>query len=341
MSCAAPKARMSVSPATAWSVEPIAQIEDLRDAVLGAGLDATQMASGAMSGAVAFARERGIVFSSGFIGNRVALTGSLSQDAITLGVGITLPVGTRHWLSEVESGEVGVFLAGDEHDALYPSGAIYASATLSAEDLESAAADRGLVLNEKLLGGTRVHARRMADRIVAPLRGAFERLHDGRATPEDSQVGSAMLDALIRHLARRPLQLRGRLRPNCHGRIVARARAYILEHLSEPILVDDIAAAACTSRRTLFRALAEILDESPSAYIRRLRLHRIRHDLAGEAERACTIALVANDWGMSDLGRMAGSYRELFGEKPSETLAKVAMSELQIGTDRIDAAPTR
>jgi hypothetical protein len=40
---------------------------------------------------------------------------------------------------------------------------------------------------------------------------------------------------------------------------------------------------------------------------------------------------------MSDLGRMAGAYRELFGERPSETLAK-ARAAHDSGTDRIDTA---
>ena len=51
-------------------------------------------------------------------------------------------------------------------------------------------------------------------------------------------------------------------------------------------------------------------------------MHRIRHDLASQAERACTVALIANEWGISELGRMAGRYRELFGELPSDTLGR-------------------
>jgi hypothetical protein len=56
--------------------------------------------------------------------------------------------------------------------------------------------------------------------------------------------------------------------------------------------------------------------------VRRLRLHRIHHDLASDAERACTIALVACHWGMAELGRMSGWYRELFGERPRDTHAR-------------------
>ena len=131
-----------------------------------------------------------------------------------------------------------------------------------------------------------------------------------------------MLDALIDHLARPPHLRNGGTSPNCHARLVARAREYIHENLGEPISVDDIAAAAFTSRRSLLRAFTEVLEDTPRSYVRRLRLHRIRHDLASDAERACSIALVANEWGISDIGRMAGRYRELFGELPSVTRSK-------------------
>lgn len=312
----------SFKPPSTWATLPITRIEDLRDAVLGAGLDAAQMSSGSLSGGIAFAQGDGMVFSSGRIEGRVTLTGSLSEQGVTLGIGLVMPPGTRHWLSEVESGEVGVFLPGDEHDALYPPGAIYASVTLSAERLEAEAATRDLVLDRRTLGGTRVHARALPPEIAAVIRESFRRVHAGDATAADAEVGARMLDALVGHLARRPVTLAARYRPDSHGRILARARSYILAGLAEPLSVDEIAAAAGASRRTLYRAFADILDETPQAYIRRLRLHRIRHDLANDAERACSIGLVANGWGMSDLGRMAASYRALFGEKPSETLAK-------------------
>jgi AraC-like DNA-binding protein len=76
----------------------------------------------------------------------------------------------------------------------------------------------------------------------------------------------------------------------------------------------------------LFRAFADILDDTPQTYTRRLRLHRIRHNLANDAEKASTIALIASQWGVTDQGRMASRYRELFGEQPSETLARAALT---------------
>jgi AraC-like DNA-binding protein len=135
-------------------------------------------------------------------------------------------------------------------------------------------------------------------------------------------LGKGLLDAIIAHVGRPPRRQVGRASPQGHARIVARARAYILENLEHPLSIDAIAAAGYTSRRTLHRAFIYVLDETPQSYIRKLRLHRIRRDLASEAEFLCTITVVANQWGISELGRLSGWYRDLFGELPSETLAQ-------------------
>ncbi|MGE3875736.1 MAG: helix-turn-helix domain-containing protein [Parvibaculaceae bacterium] len=308
-----------------WSSLPILRIEDLQNAVLGAGLEATQMSTGALSGSLAFAQADDIVYSSGFLHGHVGLRGPLSQDLLTVGLGLDLRPGTRHWLEEVFSGSVGVFHGGDQHDSVYTSGSLYATATLSIERLEEIAADEELVLNRPILGGTGRHPRRIAPALVQNLRHEFEFIHSGRCREHNGtqRAGEAVLRAIINHTGRAPVCLNQRGGKRGYGRIVGRARDYIAANLAAPISPDDIARAAFTSRRTLFRAFAEVLDETPQSYTRCLRLHRIRHDLASEEERACTIALIANQWGMSDLGRMAGWYRELFGERPSETAARL------------------
>lgn len=311
-----------------WTHIPIARIEDLSDAVYGAGLEATQMSLAPLSGGLAFAQRDGILYSSGLINGQIALRGPLSQKFVTVGVGLRMGAGTRHWLSETGTGSVGVFHPGDEHDAFYTPGSLYATATLSFDRLDEVAADEEMVLDSAVLGGTGIHPRTLAAGMLKPLRHAFELIHGGPAVAPraGTRPGDTLLRAIVNHIGRAPGRHNQRGCPNGYGRIVQRARAYIFENLSNPISLDDIARASFTSRRTLYRAFEEVLDDTPQTYVRRLRLHRIRHDLASDAERACTIALIANQWGMSDLGRMAGWYRELFGERPSETqmLARAA-----------------
>lgn len=327
-----------------WTNIPITQIEDLHNAVYGAGLEATQMSTALLSGNLAFSQHGGILFSSGLINGQVALRGPLSADHLTVGVGLRMGAGTRHWLQETGTGAVGVFNGGDEHDAFYTPGSLYATATLSIERLEEVAAGEELALDRPILGGTGIHSRPLAPASVRRLRQAFELIHSGvPALQRGTHIGEDLLRAIINHIGRVPAGRNQRGGKDAYARIVRRARAYIFEHLADPISLDELAKAAYTSRRSLFRAFADLLDDTPQTYVRRLRLHRIRHDLATEKERACTIALIANQWGISELGRMAGWYRELFGERPSETLAQVhegvrqrpAVSRRSIGTNRI------
>ncbi|MBR1162642.1 AraC family transcriptional regulator [Bradyrhizobium elkanii] len=307
-------------PAEFWTRLPISRIEDLSDAVRGAGLEATQMSRGHLSGSLVFTSSDGIEYSSGLINGRVSLFGPLSQDKITLGAILKLETGARHWLAEVQSGTVGVFLPKDDHDALYAPGSMYAAVTLSGEKLEQEAAKENLVLDRATLGNTGRHAQCLPSGLLLRLQHLFGRVHDGNVTT-DNPISRQLLSALIAHFARPPHHGLVGKHLNQHEKIAERARAFIQENLCEPLSVDQIAAAAHASRRTLFRAFEEIFDETPRSYVRKLRLHRIRHDLASDAERACTIALVANQWGISDLGRMSGWYRELFGERPSETVS--------------------
>jgi AraC-like DNA-binding protein len=304
-----------------WKNLPIAHIEDLRDGVLGAGLEATQMSSTPVSGNLLFAQHDRILYGSGQVNGKVSLQGPLSTNHLTVGIGLRLGPGTRHWLEETFAGVVGVFHGGDEHDAFYTSGSMYATATLSLETLEELAAHEGFVLDRPVLGGTGLHRRPLPPGLTERFANAFARLHVGQPRHGDENAGKILLLAIIHHIAREPISANRLGNGEAYARIVRRARNYILEHLARPISPEEIATACFTSRRTLFRAFADILDETPQGYVRRLRLHRIRYDLASYEERNCTIALIANNWGISELGRMAGWYGELFGERPSDTLS--------------------
>ena len=122
----------------------------------------------------------------------------------------------------------------------------------------------------------------------------------------------------VQHLGRPPQVAPGLPSIGGHERIVARAREWIAARLGEPIGINDIAAAAGASRRTLSRAFFDVLEESPQAYVTRLRLHQIRSELV-RAAVAPRIAEASNRWAVSELGRMSGRYKALFGELPSET----------------------
>lgn len=307
-----------------WTRIPISSVEDLGNAVLGAGLRVTQMSSAPVTGSLAFATVDGITCSTGSIGGRVGLTGPLSESMVTVGAGLVMAPGTRHWLREVSSGEIGVFRAGDEHDALYTPGSVYVALTLSGERLEAMAADDDLVLDARTLGGTGIAGQRLSVSTREIFEARFGRIHTGAggAHLDPRSINETMLRACIAHLGRPPRFIVGGTNPRGYTRIVARARAFIDANLHRPLTVQSIADAAPTSLRTLNRAFQIVLGETPYSYVLKLRLHKIRHTLVSDAERVQAIRCVARHWGIHEPGRFAGWYRELFGELPSQTLIR-------------------
>jgi len=95
---------------------------------------------------------------------------------------------------------------------------------------------------------------------------------------------------------------------------VGRAIAYMEEHLADPISVADIAEAARLSARGLQEAFRRVLGETPTHYLRRMRLDAARADLQRrERTDGATVAQIARRWGFSHLPRFATYYRETFG----------------------------
>lgn len=83
-----------------------------------------------------------------------------------------------------------------------------------------------------------------------------------------------------------------------------------------------LCAAAAVSPRTLEYAFREELGLSPAAFVRRLRLHALRRALLASRLGESTVTELAYHLGFTQLGRLAGTYRGLFGESPSTTLAR-------------------
>jgi AraC-like DNA-binding protein len=304
---------------------PIRNIDDLADSVLDAGHEAIQLSPAPVRGSLIFDRQAGVTYSSGRIDGRVGLRGAQSADQVLLGVGLRIPEGCRHWLQERRTGDVCVFLPGDEQDAVYPPGSVYLGAVLSMDDVEARAADLDLVLDRRTLGGTGFHPRRLPTEVrsalYASIRSALDGDHAGGPLPPD-RTGPAALDAILRHLARPPRSFPGRSTLKGQARIVARALEYIRANLGRPLTIEELAGAAHTSRRTLHRAFRTVLDETPREFVRTLRLHRIRDDLARDDEKSASVSRISHRWGIPQQSRMAARYRSLFGELPSETLAR-------------------
>ena len=101
---------------------------------------------------------------------------------------------------------------------------------------------------------------------------------------------------------------------------VARAAAYIDEHVDEHVSLADIASAARLSVRGVQYAFRRHLGVTPLAYLRDRRLDAARIELIAADPSVVSVAEVARTWGFAHLSRFAQSYRDRFGEYPSETI---------------------
>ncbi len=106
---------------------------------------------------------------------------------------------------------------------------------------------------------------------------------------------------------------------------VKAARA-IREYLDDaddlPLTVAELCSRVGVSAPTLYRAFQDEFGLGPKQYIQYRRLNAVRDQLLDPASTS-KIVDAANKWGFWHMGKFAADYRQLFGERPSETLAGV------------------
>lgn len=100
-----------------------------------------------------------------------------------------------------------------------------------------------------------------------------------------------------------------------------RARDFMHANAREDIALDDIEAVSGVARSRLFEDFKHYLGLSPMAYLKKFRLEQVRRALITDRGTG-NVSSIAMDWGFSHLGRFSIEYRKLFGETPSQTLAR-------------------
>lgn len=105
------------------------------------------------------------------------------------------------------------------------------------------------------------------------------------------------------------------------GRLAPVVR-YIGDHADTELTPELLARVACVSVRTLHAAFSEQLGESPMAYVRRIRLGKVRADLLRADPQRERVTDIALRWGFFHQSRFAQQYREQFHELPSATLQR-------------------
>ena len=102
---------------------------------------------------------------------------------------------------------------------------------------------------------------------------------------------------------------------------VRRTEEFIEANWDQAIRIEDLVEATGVGARAIFKAFQRTRGYSPMAFARSTRLKQARKILSLGSPKT-SVTSVAFICGFGNLGHFARDYRQAFGERPSETLAR-------------------
>ncbi|MFM2347390.1 MAG: hypothetical protein RL654_2143 [Pseudomonadota bacterium] len=212
------------------------------------------------------------------------------------------------------------------------TGLVVDAAVLRAQLGDSADADLAALPPGRIAPLLPTHAaglrlRRGVHRVLA----AIDLPTQGAAPPLPGEADRAeLLEALVEVIRCGSVPdetLRGRARLE----LVNRTCALMLEQLhavdpQDAPTLETLARQAGTSARTLGYVFQSVLGLSPMQYLRTLRFNLVRGELRRSRQRE-SIYDIATRHGFWHFGHFSVDYRRQFGERPSDTLARVRATD--------------
>lgn len=101
---------------------------------------------------------------------------------------------------------------------------------------------------------------------------------------------------------------------------LAAALNYMHRNAHAPLTVSDIADSVGISVRALQEIFQRGFHQSPTSYLREIRLDNVHAELQTQRETSTTVTDVARHWGFNHMGRFSATYVDRFSEYPSKTL---------------------
>ena len=108
--------------------------------------------------------------------------------------------------------------------------------------------------------------------------------------------------------------------------LVREAESLMMALSEEPLSITEICARLGTSVRRLELAFDYVHGTSPKNFQKMRRLSVLRHGLLCRTADLSSVTDIALDCGFTHLGRLSSTYKVIFGELPSATLARTRAS---------------
>jgi AraC family ethanolamine operon transcriptional activator len=131
-------------------------------------------------------------------------------------------------------------------------------------------------------------------------------------------VVSTVADFLLDHMAQVDPQRHAASDSRAHWAMVQKACALVQDRVEQAPTVAQLCVDLGVSRRTLQNGFQRVLDVSPLAYLKALRLGQARQALK-EVESVTEAATACGFW---HFGHFSQDYQTMFGERPSDTLRR-------------------
>ena len=220
--------------------------------------------------------------------------------------------------------DVVVFPEGAELDCTLPAATNWCSVQLSREILAQMGCAAMTFDRVKVLPGHRaenLRLSRLLDRLTKARASNEDRAPENCASPlafDEEMLLEQIRRTLNEHLGRRA---RGR-RPSLRERmtLVRRFEQLVKDRIDTPVRIPELCAELGISQRTLEHVFKLEMGLTPKQFDNMLRLNAARQRLLRASVEQATIAQVAEQCGISHLGRFAAAYLRQFGELPSDTV---------------------
>jgi AraC family ethanolamine operon transcriptional activator len=308
-----------------WSrdVVPICGPDDLRETTRGSNLEVVQLNPGKLRGSIKHFGIGNLGISVGEFNSEIRMRGALHQERIVIGTILESTGRVTQWWKDVRPGDVGIFPALVEFDAIHGGAAAYLVLSIGLPEFLSVLVGEGhladpsfwntkRVLNTDPLIGAEMRRRLM--QIISEIERKFTR-------PSDQAVDflhRAIIECFLVSLKSAFPPESGRSYTG--ARLVSEAEDYVDAARGRPVHISELCGALRVSRRSLHRAFAGTLGMGPTAYLRRRRLSAMHSVLKQGDPATISVGDLAFEHGFPETGRFAAYYREHFGETPSETL---------------------
>ena len=289
-------------------------------------LNMRQMSPGRFRGRLEYVQVHDIVMYREYYTRRVMGTGATPSGYLMVGSPSSLEHDIDWCGAEVRPEQLAFARPSAEVDFAVPEGSRHVVVLVPEDKLLGYL---GVGSREKLYGEERRHLRcgsNLGDALVATI----HRLIDGfLANPESladdtlcNAVEWQLLGTLVQalHAGKREA---GRMSPSKRRLALLRAVDYA-ENLHRPISSRELAEVAGVSQRALELAFKEILGIPPARFLRWNRMNQARSVLLAAEPGADRVKHIAGHWGFTEMGRFAVDFKWLFGESPSQTLARKA-----------------